>query len=503
MASPGRRGSWSNEAIVFITVDEPKSEGFGPTKHTTYRCSSRGSSGATASVRHRFSNFVQLRDTLLELLPGVVVPPLPEKQVMNRFAAEFVEKRRDMLETFLQQIVDHPLAATNEKVHTFLEWTESLRKPVLERCSGFQLPSLPPLEAGDPLKDAGKMLDEFAKQLQSIRETFKRLQARQNEDGLDLHELSQGIKLLSNNPMNSVLAIALNPFSEGLQSLAKHTKAQAVGTKAGLLAKLKLHRMLALAIIEQFKGREKISKDIDGLNVKIKELLNQSTKLSGKPGKEKQVSDLEQKATDLQQRQQLMRDKHALLTQTLVWEHERYNKRKNRDLLHSLQEYALNATDFTSQQHELWGGLSASVMQSVHKVTTEAASLGEAVADMAMPGAPAAAAPSPRPSTSAAHVSGSAAAPAPPPPADAPGAPIAAPPPSNWAAQPAEVPPITEPSPFAASAPPVNPFAAPSNMFDDNFSPTPPMSSSPPPATAGMGGGSLAAMWGAAALPSE
>jgi hypothetical protein len=191
---------------VFITVDEPKSEGFGPTKHTTYRCSSRGSSGATASVRHRFSNFVQLRDTLLELLPGVVVPPLPEKQVMNRFAAEFVEKRRDMLETFLQQIVDHPLAATNEKVHTFLEWTESLRKPVLERCSGFQLPSLPPLEAGDPLKDAGKMLDEFAKQLQSIRETFKRLQARQNEDGLDLHELSQGIKLLSNNPMNSVRA---------------------------------------------------------------------------------------------------------------------------------------------------------------------------------------------------------------------------------------------------------------------------------------------------------
>jgi hypothetical protein len=109
-----------------------------------------------------------------------------------------------------------------------------------------------------------------------------------------------------------VLAIALNPFSEGLQSLAKHTKAQAVGTKAwrhgshcatpsrciralfwrhgshsgtlslspncmcghsshrsiallcvvvqaGLLAKLKLHRMLALAIIEQFKGREKVS----------------------------------------------------------------------------------------------------------------------------------------------------------------------------------------------------------------------------------------------------
>ena len=48
----------------------------------------------------------------------------------------------------------------------------------------------------------------------------KRLQTRQNEDGDDLHQLSQGVKTMSDNPMNSVLAVALSPVTDGLQALA-------------------------------------------------------------------------------------------------------------------------------------------------------------------------------------------------------------------------------------------------------------------------------------------
>ena len=58
-----------------LTIDDPQSAGFGPTKHTTYRisCVSRG---ATSTVRHRFSEFVTLRESLLNDQLGVVVPPL-------------------------------------------------------------------------------------------------------------------------------------------------------------------------------------------------------------------------------------------------------------------------------------------------------------------------------------------------------------------------------------------------------------------------------------------
>lgn len=347
---------------VDLTVDDPQSAGFGPTRHTTYRisCVSRG---ATSTCRHRFSEFVTLRQALLDDQPGVVVPPLPEKKVMNRFTPEFIEKRRIMLEIFLQSIIDHPIASNATVVHTFLLWPEALRAPVAARFAAFQLPALADTGGGDPLTDASKMLGEFEAQLGTLRHHFKRLQTRQSDDGDDLHELSQGIKAMAENPMNSALSTALGPVSDSLQNLATATKKQAGLTKGTLLAKLKHHRQLALAIVDQFKGREKLSKDIDVLNGKIKDHLNQSTKLAGKPGKEKQVAELESKANDLQQKVTELRDKYARFSSVLSWELERYNKAKNRDIMASLQEFAISYTEYTSQLHDLWGGLSASVVQ--------------------------------------------------------------------------------------------------------------------------------------------
>ena len=356
--------------MIQLVVEDPKTEGFGPTRHTTYRIACV-CAGATSQARHRFSEFLTLRTELLELLPGVVVPPLPEKKAMNRFEKEFVEKRRDMLEIFLQRIADHPLAANCDKVHAFCMWPEVIRSAAATRCAAFHLPPLPPLEQGDPLRDAGKMLSDFDAQLYKIRETFKRLQSRQSDDGLDLNELANGIRETAVNPMNSMISVAFNPFAEGLTALAKHTKAQAVGTKHTLLAKLKVHRALAQAIIEQFKGREKVAKEIEALNAKIKDLLNQSTKLAGKPGKEKQVGELEHKASDVQQQVTALRDKYNLFTQTLVWEHERYNRTKNRELLASLQAFSTNYTDFTQKQHELWSGLNEQMSQNILAVQAE------------------------------------------------------------------------------------------------------------------------------------
>ena len=269
-----------------------------------------------------------------------------------------------MLEIFLQSIIDHPLAANAACIHAFLLWPEALRNLAAERCAAFQLPALAHVGGGDPLRDASKMLMDFEAQLGKLRHHFKRLQTRQSDDSMDLHELSQGVKAIAENPMNSVLSAALAPVTDGLQNLATATKKQAGLTRGTLLAKLKHHRQLALAIVDQFRAREKLSKDIEALNAKIKEQLNQSTKLAGKPGKEKQVADLEQKADDLQQKVTELRDKHSRFSLVISWELERYNKKKNAEILSSLQEFAMIYTDFTSQLHNLWGGLCAGLCGS-------------------------------------------------------------------------------------------------------------------------------------------
>ena len=50
---------------------------------------------------------------------------------------------------------------------------------------------------------------------------------------------------------------------------------------------------MAIAMQEQIKRRAEMAKTIDSTNTKIKGLLSDSTKLAGKPGKEKRVSEHE------------------------------------------------------------------------------------------------------------------------------------------------------------------------------------------------------------------
>lgn len=478
----------SQDGPVSIVVDDPQSTGFGPTKYTTYRLRTVGHGSAT--VRHRFSGFVNLRSELLLALPGVVVPPLPEKQIMSKFSAEFIEKRRKMLEIFLQRCLEHPIVSGCEKLHVFLTWQEGIRSAVIAQFVSFVLPPSPAGDMNyDALASAMGSLETFQQQLQGMRSRFKAVQRRESDNGTDLGTLATDLKNIADNPLNSVLSIALQPFSEGMQALATHTRSKSLGDKQTLIPKLKLHRMLALALMESFKGREKVSKEIDAINAKIKELLNSSTKLAGKPGKEKAVADLEHKVTEKRAEVEILRERFTLWTRTLHWELDRYQKAKNVEILAALQAHAVAQTESAGKQHELWGNLSAAVMNRVKQVTSEAACLAGAMdqLDPSLVGRPRAGSHSggSQPGSQRQSFNNlSAAAPEAPP----------TPPPNPSAAAPtagagAAAAPAQAANPFAE---PANPFAAPtpSVSYEPNFNPPP-----PPPVP---GGDSLSsALWSA------
>ena len=169
---------------------------------------------------------------------------------------------------------------------------------------------------------------------------------------------------MGENPMNMMLNCHLGPYVEGLQQLATHTKRHAVATKTGLLPKLKLYKQMAVAMQEQFKRRTAIGTTIDSMNNKVKDLLNQSTKLAGKPGKEKKVGELEASAADLQERISQQKELLEQVTQMLAWEFDRYNSNKNRDVLGALQNYAVNYTEFAAKEAEMWKGISGGVVSA-------------------------------------------------------------------------------------------------------------------------------------------
>ena len=79
-----------------------------------------GEAATRITVHRRFSQFVMLHTALSRRLPGVVLPPLPEKQYAGRFSEDFVEARRGDLERYLNKIVRHPVVRYAEVVTFFL-----------------------------------------------------------------------------------------------------------------------------------------------------------------------------------------------------------------------------------------------------------------------------------------------------------------------------------------------------------------------------------------------
>ena len=72
------------------------------------------------TVHRRFSHFSVLHTALTRRLPGIALPPLPEKNYSGRFSDDFVEARRGDLERYLARIVRHPLARYAEILTFFL-----------------------------------------------------------------------------------------------------------------------------------------------------------------------------------------------------------------------------------------------------------------------------------------------------------------------------------------------------------------------------------------------
>ncbi|KAJ1736503.1 Vacuolar protein sorting-associated protein vps5 [Coemansia sp. Benny D160-2] len=72
-------------------------------------------------VRRRYSDFDWLIQELAARHPGIIVPPIPEKQSMGRFEDEFVEARRAGLESCLARISEHPVLWCDSVFRIFIE----------------------------------------------------------------------------------------------------------------------------------------------------------------------------------------------------------------------------------------------------------------------------------------------------------------------------------------------------------------------------------------------
>lgn len=84
------------------------------------------------TVHRRFSHFVVLHTALTRRLPGIALPPLPEKQYAGRFNDDFVEARRGDLERYLSRVVRHPVARYAEVLTFFLGCESDIVRTIMK-----------------------------------------------------------------------------------------------------------------------------------------------------------------------------------------------------------------------------------------------------------------------------------------------------------------------------------------------------------------------------------
>ncbi|KAI7868713.1 Phox homologous domain-containing protein [Spinellus fusiger] len=103
--------SLSNEPFATdAIVNHPLRIGLGYGSYICYSCTVITEKGAPITIRKRYSDFVDLREELIQHHPGMKnnIPKLPPKKVVGNFTPAFIELRRRDLEYFFKYVVLHP-----------------------------------------------------------------------------------------------------------------------------------------------------------------------------------------------------------------------------------------------------------------------------------------------------------------------------------------------------------------------------------------------------------
>ncbi|XP_075235862.1 sorting nexin-7-like isoform X2 [Lycorma delicatula] len=111
-----------------VKVDNPQKHLDPFETYITFRITTRTTreeySEREYSVRRRYSDFLWLRQKLVEAYPTHIVPPLPAKHTLlaqlDRYSRDFVICRMAMLHRYLNRVTSHPILSCNTNLKTFL-----------------------------------------------------------------------------------------------------------------------------------------------------------------------------------------------------------------------------------------------------------------------------------------------------------------------------------------------------------------------------------------------
>ncbi|PWZ33754.1 Sorting nexin 1 [Zea mays] len=223
-SSQSQRSAAAGAPFLSISVTDPVKMGTGVQSYISYRVITKTNlpefEGPEKIVIRRYSDFEWLHDRLAERYKGIFIPPLPEKNAVEkfRFSKEFIELRRQALDLFVNRIASHPELKQSDVLRTFLQADEEImdrarsyetgifKKPadfiqmfkdVQSKVSDVVLGKEKPVEESTPEYEKLKnYIFELENHLAEAQKQAYRLVKRHRELGQSLADFGKAIKHL-------------------------------------------------------------------------------------------------------------------------------------------------------------------------------------------------------------------------------------------------------------------------------------------------------------------
>uniref|UniRef100_A0A8C6C2I4 Sorting nexin 11 n=1 Tax=Monodon monoceros TaxID=40151 RepID=A0A8C6C2I4_MONMO len=125
------------QEVITVRVQDPRVENEGSwNSYVDYKIflhtNSKAFTAKTSCVRRRYREFVWLRKQLQRNAGLVPVPELPGKSTFFGSSDEFIEKRRQGLQHFLEKVLQSVVLLSDSQLHLFLQ--SQLSVPEIEAC---------------------------------------------------------------------------------------------------------------------------------------------------------------------------------------------------------------------------------------------------------------------------------------------------------------------------------------------------------------------------------
>ncbi|EFN54738.1 hypothetical protein CHLNCDRAFT_59686 [Chlorella variabilis] len=378
-----------------IRVMDPVRQGEGVAAYVSYKVITRTTAAGyrdQAEVIRRFRDFTWLQKRLRHEFRGVIVPPLPEKNVVEKYkmTTEFIEQRRAALTIFINRVAAHPALKGSHELQLFLEASETEFAIEVSRSQvddstvtqgaakitltgavsflrelGHTASNLYHKRTDDEEEDVEYLklrayVHELERHLSEVHRQASRLVRHQAELGESVREFGVAMTALGRYEESGLIADSFGQLGDCADAVARLCAKASTSLASCFEAPLKefvrgvkavkkvcADRSTALAVFQQARV------DVDGRRQRL-------AKLRGTPGiREERVSEAERDLSGAQQRAEAAKGEYETIVQRMTGEVDRFQRERAVEVGYVLRDFSLAQAQVNGDAARLWGSFLA------------------------------------------------------------------------------------------------------------------------------------------------